>query len=133
MKSKEENSLHISSLDHIVLCVTNLAETLRFYQEVLGLEAREERPGKWALHFGNNKISLQEVGSVPDIATNTTPGSGNFCVLTTTPIGEVIEHLQSHKVNIVDGPGERIGAVGVILSVYFNDPDGNLIEVSNQI
>ena len=34
-------------------------------------------------------------------------------------------------VTILEGPVQRSGAVGVINSIYFNDPDGNLIEVSN--
>ncbi|TMH21751.1 MAG: VOC family protein, partial [Betaproteobacteria bacterium] len=34
-------------------------------------------------------------------------------------------------VAIVEGPVERTGAAGPILSIYFRDPDRNLIEVSN--
>ena len=34
------------------------------------------------------------------------------------------------RVAIEDGPGERAGAAGPIVSVYFRDPDGNLVEVS---
>jgi catechol 2,3-dioxygenase-like lactoylglutathione lyase family enzyme len=34
-------------------------------------------------------------------------------------------------VNIEAGPVPRTGALGPIQSVYFRDPDGNLIEVSN--
>ena len=71
-------------------------------------------PGKWSLHFGANKISLQDARTAPDIAWDTVPGSGNFCVLT-------------------DEPVEREGATGKILSVYFPDPDGNLVEVSNRL
>ena len=34
-------------------------------------------------------------------------------------------------VTIIEGPVRRTGATGPLLSVYFRDPDGNLIEVSN--
>ena len=68
-------------LDHIVLCVSDVSRTIAFYQDVLGMKAREERPGKWSLHFGANKISLQDAATAPDIARDTVPGSGNFCIL----------------------------------------------------
>jgi catechol 2,3-dioxygenase-like lactoylglutathione lyase family enzyme len=118
-------------LDHIVLCVAHVDETLVFYERVLGMQPREERPGKWSLHFGSNKISLQDAQSSPELAKRTVPGSGNFCVLTDTPIAEVIEHLRLHDVAIVEGPAEKAGATGKIFSVYFRDPDSNLVEVSN--
>ena len=123
----------ISGFDHIVLCVADVAATCRFYERVLGMAAREERPGKWSLHFGPHKISLQHAASVPAIARRTLPGTGNFCLLTDMPIDRVAAHLGSQGVEIIDGPGERAGATGPILSVYFNDPDGNLVEVSNRI
>ena len=37
----------------------------------------------------------------------------------------------SKNVPVIEGPVEKSGALGRIQSVYFNDPDGNLIEVSN--
>jgi catechol 2,3-dioxygenase-like lactoylglutathione lyase family enzyme len=123
--------MQVRSLDHIVLCVNDVAATRRFYERVLGMVSREERPGKWSLHFGLNKISLQDAAASPDIARDTVPGSGNFCLLTDTPMAEVVRHLQSEGVTISAGPGERAGATGPILSVYFRDPDGNLVEVSN--
>lgn len=125
--------MNISGFDHIVLCVNDVAATLHFYESVLGLEPREERPGKWSLHFGEHKISLQDARTSPSIARDTVPGSGNFCLLTSTPIASVIERLKACNVTIVDGPGERAGAVGKLLSVYFKDPDGNLVEVSNRL
>lgn len=125
--------IRIDAFDHIVLCVRDVPAAVAFYERVLGMEARQERPGKWSLHFGANKISLQDVTAAPSIARDTVPGSGNFCLLTKTPMAEIVAELQREGVAIVDGPGERAGAVGPILSVYFKDPDGNLVEVSNRI
>ncbi len=50
-----------------------------------------------------------------------------------TPLADVISHLQALSVTVEEGPVERIGATGRLRSVYFRDPDGNLIEVSNPI
>ena len=134
MASRRYHSgMNIYGFDHIVLCVRSVEATLAFYQRVLGLEAREERAGKWSLHFGSNKISLQDAESLPSLAEKTVPGSGNFCVLTDLPIEDVVARLRSHDVEIVEGPSEKSGAVGTLMSVYFRDPDANLVEVSNRI
>lgn len=125
--------MKMRGLDHIVLCVADVALTCRFYERMLNMKAQEERPGKWSLHFGANKISLQDAAAPPSSARDTVPGSGNFCLLTDTPLDAVVRHLEGEGVEIVDGPGERVGATGKILSVYFKDPDGNLVEVSNQL
>jgi catechol 2,3-dioxygenase-like lactoylglutathione lyase family enzyme len=125
--------VHVDALDHIVLCVRDVDATVGFYGRVLGMEAREERPGKWSLHFGANKISLQDAVASPSIAADTVPGSGNFCVLTSIPVDEVVAHLRRQGVEVVEGPGDRAGGCGPILSVYFRDLDGNLVEVSNPV
>ena len=125
--------MKVTFLDHIVLVVADVARTCAFYEKALGMRAVEHRPGQWALQFGPHKISLQQVGSVPPIARRTTAGTGNFCVLTDVPIGEVAEHLAKADVTVIDGPVERVGAAGVLRSVYFYDPDGNLVEISNVI
>ena len=125
--------MEIRALDHIVLCVSDVAATRRFYERVLNMESRQERPGKWSLHFGSNKISLQDAVASPAIARDTTPGSGNFCLLTDTPLDAVIGPVRDQGVEIIEGPAERAGATGKILSIYFKDPDGNLVEVSNTL
>ena len=127
------SGMNIYGFDHIVLCVRSVEATLEFYQRVLGLEAREERAGKWSLHFGSNKISVQDAQALPSLAERTVPGSGNFCVLTDLPIEDVITQLRSNDVEIVEGPAEKAGAVGKLMSVYFRDPDANLVEVSRRI
>jgi len=125
--------MNIYGFDHIVLCVRDVNATLEFYRNVLGMSAREERPGKWSLHFGSSKISLQGALAAPMLAKKTVPGSGNFCLVTDTPIAHIVETLRSHDVTIVEGPAEKLGAVGKLMSVYFRDPDDNLVEVSNRL
>jgi len=125
--------MQIRSLDHLVLNARDVSVIMAFYSRVLGMEPREELPGKWSLHFGDNKISLNDANNAPAIARGSVPGSGNYCILTDVPMDEIVAHLQAHDVAIEAGPGERIGATGPIMSVYFRDPDGNLIELSNPI
>jgi len=127
------SGVRVDALDHIVLCVRDVPTTIEFYERVMSMVAREERPGKWSLHFGRNKISLQDAGAWPTIAEDTIPGTGNFCLLTETPMDEVVARLGAEGISVEDGPGERAGATGAILSVYFRDPDGNLVELSNAI
>lgn len=122
----------VKGFDHIVLCVRDETATCAFYQRVLGMEPREERPGKWSLHFGDQKISLQEPVTAPVIAKDTTPGSGNFCVISDTPVAQWREHFAREGIEVVES-GPKSGAVGTIDSLYFNDPDGNLVEVSNRL
>jgi catechol 2,3-dioxygenase-like lactoylglutathione lyase family enzyme len=45
----------------------------------------------------------------------------------------VVAHLESCDVRILEGPVQRTGATGPLLSVYFRDPDLNLVEVSNAV
>ena len=124
----------VDGLDHLVLTVASIAQTLAFYQRVLGMEAREFKPGRWALHFGRQKINLHEVGHVVDPnVKHATPGSADICFLTRIPLAEVIAHLQREQVAIVQGPVRATGAQATLQSLYFYDPDENLIEVANEV
>ena len=107
--------------------------TCAFYEKVLGLRPVKGPRGKWSLKFGQSKSSLQTEGKVPEIARQTIRGSANFCLITESPIHEVAAHLSACGVKIVEGPGQKDGAVGPLMSVYFYDIDGNLVEVSNQL
>ena len=44
-----------------------------------------------------------------------------------------MEELRDHGVTVIEGPVARSGAEGGIVSVYFRDPDDNLIEVCNYV
>lgn len=126
--------MKIDSLDHLVLTVRDVEASCLFYSTVLGMEIVTFGAGRKALAFGAQKINLHQAGhEITPHATAPLPGSADLCFLTQTPIPEVIAHLQNADVPILEGPVERTGARGKILSVYFRDPDGNLLEVSHLI
>ena len=63
------------------------------------------------------------------IARVPTPGSADFCFRWEGPIDDAVALLSSHDVPVTIGPVERVASNGVMgTSVYFNDPDGNLLE-----
>lgn len=125
-------SIRIDRLDHFVLTVASIDATCEFYSRVLGMEVRRFGEGRISLHFGNSKINLHQRGrEFEPKADKPTPGSGDVCLIAATPLDEVIAHLGACKVAILEGPVDRTGATGTIRSVYFRDPDGNLVEVSN--
>ena len=121
----------ISHIDHLVLTVRSLDATCRFYKRVLGF-TRVDTPGQpTALTFGRQKINLHEVGRTfePKAATPM-PGSGDFCLITESMIDDVRARLEASGVAVELGPVKRTGAQGMMTSLYFRDPDGNLVEVS---
>ena len=123
----------IDRFDHIVLTVRDLQPTLRFYERVLG--ARVVPPpadgkGSTAIAFGRQKINIHVKGrEFEPKATNVTVGSGDFCLITEAPLEQVVRHVEACGVTIELGPVKRQGALGPMMSVYFRDPDGNLVEV----
>jgi catechol 2,3-dioxygenase-like lactoylglutathione lyase family enzyme len=122
----------IQRIDHFVLTVRSLEETCRFYERVLHFE-RLDVPGKpTALRFGNQKINVHEVDhTFEPKAARPTPGAADFCLVTNQPLEEVFAHLNACGVQVELGPVVRNGASGPMQSVYFRDPDANLVEVSH--
>ena len=124
--------MKITALDHLVLTVADLQKTLDFYVGVLGISEITFGENRKALQFGSQKINLHELGKeIQPNALNAVCGSGDLCLLTDSPLDEVMRHLQTHRIEIIDGIVPRTGAVGVIHSIYVRDPDGNLIEISS--
>jgi catechol 2,3-dioxygenase-like lactoylglutathione lyase family enzyme/CheY-like chemotaxis protein len=124
--------MKISRLDHLVLTVRDIEATCAFYQRVMGMEVVSFGEGRKALLFGTQKINLHQKGHEHDPkAQYPTPGSADLCFIAETPLGEVGAHLRSQEIAILEGPVVRAGATGQITSLYFRDPDDNLIEVSN--
>jgi catechol 2,3-dioxygenase-like lactoylglutathione lyase family enzyme len=126
--------MKIDSIDHFVLTVADVDATCDFYSRVLGMEIVSFGEGRKALAFGQQKINLHRYRrEFEPKAMQPTPGSGDFCLITSVPLEDVIEHINQCGVTIEEGPVSRTGARGPIRSVYFRDPDGNLVEVSNYL
>ena len=124
--------MEIVRLDHLVLTVKNIEVTCEFWSRVLGMQIETFGNNRKALRFGNQKINLHETGKeFEPKAEKPLPGSADLCFITEVQMPEVIHHLADCGVGIEEGPVERTGAAGPILSVYIRDPDRNLIEISN--
>ena len=124
--------MRIDRIDHLVLTVADIEHTVDFYQRVLGMQRIEFAGGRIALRCGAQKINLHQLGNeFEPRAQRVKPGSADLCFIVDTPIIEAIEHIRQQGIDIIDGPVERSGATGSIVSAYLRDPDGNLIEVSN--
>lgn len=126
--------IEIDRLDHLVLTVADIGRTCDFYAQVLGMSVETFGAGRTALKFGRQKFNLHQQGrEFEPKADRPTPGSADLCLIATTPLDSIVAHLQAKGVAIEEGPVRRTGATGPIVSVYFRDPDQNLIEVSNYV
>lgn len=124
----------INRLDHLVLTVADIEATCYFYGSVMGMDIVTFGSGRKALQFGNQKINLHQKGKeFEPRADKPTPGSADLCFIADTPVETVLNELQEKQIEIIEGIVERTGANGTIRSIYFRDPDQNLIEISNYL
>lgn len=128
----------IDRIDHLVLTVSDIEATTRFYERALGMEREffrgPEGQPRHALLFGRQKINLQDrTTETPTKAAAPAFGAGDFCLIVAVPLDTVVAHLRTEKITIEAGPVERRGALGALRSVYFRDPDGNLVEVAEYV
>lgn len=124
--------MKIDRIDHLVLTVKDISATCAFYEKALGMNTVTFGADRKALSFGDQKINLHEYGNEFEPKANRpTPGSADLCFITAVPMPEVISHLASCGIEVIERPVQRTGARGQIISIYFCDPDLNLIEVSN--
>jgi catechol 2,3-dioxygenase-like lactoylglutathione lyase family enzyme len=131
--------LPITGLDHIVLNVSDIDRSLKFYTEVLGLQGEridEFKAGKVGFPSVRiNAATIIDLFPVKDhaVALGGEKSSGNlnhFClVVEGGELAAVIDHLKQNQIAILDGPVPRWGARGRATSVYFLDPDGNEVEI----
>ena len=118
----------IEAIDHVVLTVRDPDRAAAFYARVLDMEPITFGAGRRALRFGRQKINLQSLGQ--ETRNHACIGSGDLCLVTRWSSAEVLSRLAREGIRVVEGPVTKSGALGPITWIYFNDPDGNLIEVS---
>jgi catechol 2,3-dioxygenase-like lactoylglutathione lyase family enzyme len=123
--------MNIDRIDHVVMTVRDIDATCDFYTRVLGMRVVTFAGGRKALAFGRQKINLHLAGrEFEPKAAHPTPGSVDLCLIATGALDDVVAHLAACGVSIIEGPVAKTGATGPLRSVYFRDPDANLIEVS---
>ena len=128
----------ITSLDHLVLTVTDIVASVAFYRDILGMQAIEfeaaDGSRRWALAFGAQKINLHPAQApFAPHAAKPRAGAADLCFLSPTPLEAWSTYFEAGGQQVIDGPVQRSGALGPIVSIYIRDPDGNLLEIANQI
>ena len=118
----------VTAIDHVVLTVRDPEAASVFYGQALGLLTLRFGEGRLALQVGAQKINLQSLGQ--ETRNHAGIGAGDLCLLTERPLDEIRQKLEAAGIAIVEGPVAKSGARGPITSIYFTDPDGNLIEVA---
>ena len=132
--------MKLEKIDHVVITVKNLNKTIDFYTNILGMKLEEFSSSldnnqiRYALSFGSQKINIhEEKKPIKPNALNPSSGSMDICFISKNKIKDWVHHLVKKGINIEIGPEKKTGALGPILSIYFRDPDFNLIEISNQL
>lgn len=113
--------ISLARLDHWVLTVSDIDATCRFYTEALGCQTIRFGDNRRALRIGNSeqKINLHDTAHPFHPAAHTPqPGSADFCFITETPLNDVIAHFQQMGIVRLEGPVQRTGTMGAILSIY---------------
>ena len=133
-----KNPPMITSLDHLVLTVTDMVASVAFYRDILGMQAIEfeaaDGSRRWALAFGAQKINLHPAQApFAPHAAKPRAGAADLCFLSPTPLEAWSTYFEACGQQVIDGPVQRSGALGPIVSLYIRDPDGNLLEIANQI
>ncbi len=123
--------MKVDALDHVVLTVANVDASTDFYVRVLGMERVVFGAGRIALRFGVQKINLHPAAApLAPNAAQPTPGSADLCFVSSAPLADWLAHLATAGVALEQGPVPRTGARGSMQSIYFRDPDVNLIEIA---
>ena len=132
--------MKLEKIDHVVITVKDLDETIDFYTNILGMDLEkfssslDNNQIRYSVSFGSQKINIhEEIKPIKPNALNPSSGSMDICFISKNKINDWIHHLVKKGINIEIGPERKTGALGPILSIYIRDPDFNLIEISNQL
>ena len=129
-------ALPIATIDHVAVTTNDVARFIDFYRSVLEatVEAEYQHDGAVSvttLSVGAAMMNVHRAGHGHWlVAEQPTPGAVDICFRWNAPIADAVDVLHRAGVPIIEGPSPRLGASrGPATSVYFRDPDGNLVEL----
>ena len=126
----------ITEMDHIVLRVRDVEESLQFYSEVLGLAV--ERVDQWRngeVRFPSVRLNADTIidlfaSDQEPIGKEGAKNQDHYCmVIEPTDMESLKSQFESIGVEIQAGPGKRWGSHGDGMSLYIYDPDDNVVEL----
>ncbi len=112
--------IEASGIDHIVLHVSDVARSKKFYTERLGMTVYRENDRQVFLHAGGQGVALFKRpadaagagGDMNHLALNVAAGSYE----------SLKAELESHRIAVSGRPGDD-------RCIYFNDPDGHRLQL----
>ena len=122
----------IARIGHVVLNVTDLKKSVRFYTQILGFQISDIYPdsmvpgGMVFMRCNADHHGVALVGGMPDRSPNMELNHFAFEVGTLDEVLRARDHLRRHQVPI-DFEGRR--RAGVQIAVEFRDPDGHRLEI----
>lgn len=126
----------VSGIDHVAITVADLETSSAFYRDLLDAEiALEYAPGDRVLIrqivIGSALLSLHQAGNGLDlVARHPTIGAADICLSWNDTIESAMALLREKRVALLEGPVPvRSADNRPSQSIYFHDPDGNLVEL----
>ena len=127
----------VEGLDHIAITVADVEATVEWYQRVLEAQPlhldlwREGKIPVVLLQVGASRLSVHPAAAPAAPHANTpTVGANDICFRFAGPVSDVLDLLAANGIEAVEGPVPRPASNGERgQSVYFRDPDQNLIEL----
>jgi catechol 2,3-dioxygenase-like lactoylglutathione lyase family enzyme len=133
-------------IDHAVIWVENAERSLDFYVNSLGFDpVREEEFSEGKAHFPSVRINKNTIFDImepdkllPLVQKFTGGGEGigghpinHICLsMSHQQYDSIIDRLEARGVKLTPGGEDVFGAQGqAVRSTYFNDPDGNVLEI----
>ena len=113
--------IRTKGIDHVVLWVSDLARSRRFYMDLLGMTVAHESDWQSFLHCGGQQLALFDA-SRQGVAVQS--GSLQHMALTMEPAS-----YEATKARLEEEGITVTGRTGDPTCIYFPDPDGHMLQL----
>jgi catechol 2,3-dioxygenase-like lactoylglutathione lyase family enzyme len=136
-RQERANMSHqVVGIDHVAITVADMEVACAFYERLFGAKtvfqyAPDDKVLVRQIAIGTTVLSIHQAGNGLDlVAKRPAIGAADFCWRWAGTIESALALLTEHGIEVIDGPSTRRTADGLLSdSVYFRDPDGNLLEL----